>query len=621
MKSKLRWSLQYKLLLAFILVTVLPLILVSYITTTRITKQFQESNKARIRNVLAQAIRQYKQYGALARSKIDKAARAREINDIGIKINVSGQVGGQSIYELLAAEHITESAKQVAESLELDVFSILSEDGTIISSAHWPAKFGYKNSDLARMATAHENTPFLIREETSDEQFLTIQSTRFVKFDYGPNKLIVAGGYRLFSPDFVARVQSSGDAVVLFFDASKQSWHALTETDDIETFSKQVALRNLVDQVTNKRGNLLLDSEEKKTDINLQEISSKNHNYVFTAIPLVSAMNTPLGALVIGLSQDDVYTFLSQMKLFSYGAAIIGILSAVALSALLALRVTGPVQKLSKAVGSMAMGDLDQKIDIRSHDEIGMLSAAFNKMALDLKSHREKLLQAERVAAWREMARRLAHELKNPLFPIQVSIETMVKAEHRNADAFQKIFSECTRTVLEEINSLKKIINEFSEFARMPRPVFAPVSLNEVVEQSLSLFTNQMDQVTLSVYLDDGLPPIMADKDHIGRVIKNLVGNALEAMPSGGRLDVTTHKQGDEWVLLKISDTGVGMSEEAKRRLFTPYYTTKPRGTGLGLAIVQSIVADHHGKISVQSSVGQGTTFEIELPRDQAKYA
>jgi signal transduction histidine kinase len=635
-------------------VTALPIALVSYITTTNLANRFQRRNRDRITYVRDHAIKTLRDQGAYAGSKINKAIRAPALNDIGIQINEASDQPNQPLMEIIRPEYITDSAKRIADSLELDVFTILYEDGTIISAAHWPERFGYKNPTLVKIAETYEGKPFLIREETAAEQFITIQVVRQLRFDYGPRRLIIAGGFRLLNPGFVDQVRGEGDSPVLFVDAAQRTWTPLIPHARSEIFIKDQKLNGLAEQLINSQKNLLFNPELTNRDLDLQsQVRFEKHYYEFTGIPLLSIENKPLGAVLIGLSEDDFYRFLRSMNVLSTWVAGIGAISAILLSILFSVKVTGPVKQLSTAVRSMAMGDLDQRIPVASHDELGMLSAAFNKMALDLKSHREKLIQTERVAAWREMARRLAHELKNPLFPIQVSVETMVKAERMQTDEFGRIFSECTTTILEEINSLKRIINEFSEFARMPKPVFVPLSLNQVTKQVLSLFSNQVNNFELKLDLDPDLPAIQGDKDQLSRLIKNLVANAIEAMPSGGCLSIST-KPGvmqhtvreeptdrlksermdsefmplapatdsratveEQSVVMRISDTGVGMSEEAKQRLFTPYYTTKPKGTGLGLAIVQSIVADHNGKISVESAVDRGTTFEIELPVNQ----
>jgi two-component system, NtrC family, nitrogen regulation sensor histidine kinase NtrY len=262
-------------------------------------------------------------------------------------------------------------------------------------------------------------------------------------------------------------------------------------------------------------------------------------------------------------------------------------------------------------------GDLGAKVDVESNDELGELATAFNRMTEDLVQQKDRAVQAERVAAWRELARRLAHELKNPLFPLQVTVENLMRAKQKSPEIFEEVFHEGTATLLAEINNLKTIIGRFSEFSRMPQPQRRPTQINDVVRSVLRVFHAQLqekNQIAVHIELAGTLPEISADPDLLHRALQNLVLNAIDAMPEGGKLTIRTFTLGDS-VALSVSDTGSGLTPEECERLFTPYYTTKQHGTGLGLAIVQSVVSDHGGKISVESTKETGTTFRVELPR------
>ncbi|MEO7143538.1 MAG: ATP-binding protein, partial [Bryobacteraceae bacterium] len=246
------------------------------------------------------------------------------------------------------------------------------------------------------------------------------------------------------------------------------------------------------------------------------------------------------------------------------------------------------------------------------------LARAFNEMTRQLVEQRDRLLQAERVAAWRELARRLAHELKNPLFPLQITVENLQRARHRAPEQFDEVFRESTSTLLAELQNLKTIIGRFSDFSKMPPPQLETIRMNDVVRDAMNLPAAQFDQpgrpaIERRVEYADGLPAIQADAEQIGRALRNLVLNAMDAMPEGGVLTVRTGRT-ENSVVVEVADTGHGLTPEERERLFTPYYTTKQHGTGLGLAIAQSVVSDHRGKISVESEPGAGSTFRIELP-------
>jgi signal transduction histidine kinase len=237
-------------------------------------------------------------------------------------------------------------------------------------------------------------------------------------------------------------------------------------------------------------------------------------------------------------------------------------------------------------------------------------------MTEELMAQRERLVQTERVAAWRELARRLAHELKNPLFPLQITVENLLRARQNTPEQFDEVFKESTTTLLAEIANLKTIIGRFSDFSKMPAPQLQAVDLDELVRNVVQLFQAQLARSTSKIepVLQLSKPPaVSGDPVLLRRVIENLVLNAIDAMPQGGKLTFRTAADG-KFAAFEISDSGKGLTQEECDRLFTPYYTTKQHGTGLGLAIVQSVVSDHQGRISVSSKQDQGTTFHVELP-------
>jgi len=334
----------------------------------------------------------------------------------------------------------------------------------------------------------------------------------------------------------------------------------------------------------------------------------------FHAIPLIGPDGELMGAFLVGslrAEQVRMQRFLRRMQIL---VAAGGILLAVLVSLWTTARITRPVEALATGARAVAAGDWNAQVDVRSGDEIGVLAATFNHMTRQLLEQRDRLVQAERVAAWRELARRLAHELKNPLFPLQITVENLQRARASHPEQFDEVFRESTATLLAELGKLRGIIGRFSDFAKMPRPQLEIVDLNELVRESLKLFEAQLRAagVTLRLELAADVRAIQADPSQLGRALQNLALNAIDAMPTGGTLTVRTISQ-DGGVRLEIADTGQGLTEEECDRLFTPYYTTKTHGTGLGLAIVQSVVSDHGGKIAVRGEPGRGTTFLIDL--------
>jgi two-component system nitrogen regulation sensor histidine kinase NtrY len=225
------------------------------------------------------------------------------------------------------------------------------------------------------------------------------------------------------------------------------------------------------------------------------------------------------------------------------------------------------------------------------------------------------LIRAQKVAAWREVARRLAHEIKNPLTPIQLSAERLQRHFAGAPEATRALVDECATTIVSEVESLKGLVDEFSQFARMPAPRAAPTDLHGLLDDALALYRGLFSDVEIRTHFASSLPKVSADPEQIRRVIINIVDNAIEAVQRRGAIDIETqHDAGNSLVRIVVADDGPGIPAAERDKLFLPYYSTKQRGSGLGLAIVRRIVAEHGGSIDVSANVPRGTRFAIELP-------
>jgi two-component system nitrogen regulation sensor histidine kinase NtrY len=225
-----------------------------------------------------------------------------------------------------------------------------------------------------------------------------------------------------------------------------------------------------------------------------------------------------------------------------------------------------------------------------------------------------ELIRAQRIAAWGEVARRLAHEIKNPLTPIQLSAQRLRKAYLKRAADYEVILAECTQAIVQEVDALKNLVDEFAQFARLPPTNLVPGSLHDVIEQTLQLYDG-FGGVRFERRLDPRLPRLRLDRDQMKRVLINLLDNAIEASGREGTVVISTEfDPGAGRVRLGVADDGPGIRPEDKDRLFVPHFSTKKRGSGLGLAIVNRIVQEHRGTILAENRQPRGARFVVELP-------
>jgi two-component system nitrogen regulation sensor histidine kinase NtrY len=233
-----------------------------------------------------------------------------------------------------------------------------------------------------------------------------------------------------------------------------------------------------------------------------------------------------------------------------------------------------------------------------------------------------ELERAQRLAAWREVARSIAHEVKNPLTPIKLAAQRLQRRYAERLGEDGQVFQECTQIIISQVDELKKLVNEFSRFARLPQLTLAPQDLNALIQETLLLYREVQPRITLEFQPDQDLPPVLLDREQMKRVLLNLMDNALAAMPGSGKITVSLKGDADrDLVELTVADSGAGIPDRDKVRIFEPYFSTKRGGTGLGLAIVNSIIADHHGEIRVENNVPQGTRIIIDMPMHRGEYA
>src|SRR5208283_1141299 len=592
----LAMSFRQKLLLLFAATILLCVAVMSVSVYGTMRQSFEQANQDRASSVAAQFRSELQRRGQEVERKVEAVAASETVQRIALEINrgASSGAGDTNAYP--------SEARALATQQQLDFLELVDRQGTILSSAQWQAKFGYPEPAIA--SSTGPAGAFLKREDLPNGPTLGLFAVRAVHI--GEQPLFVIGGERL-DQGFLSTLDIPAGTRVLLYQNLDPKWSPQSLLDLNGPAAGADRIGPLIEKVR---------STGQETHGVIYWTADSADAEVFHAIPLIGQNQQLMGILLVGSSRRPLIEL--QRRVISTAMLVggAGILVAVLASLWFGARVTRPVVSLAQAAHRVAAGDLAAKVEVESSDELGELAASFNRMTEDLLQQKDRAVQAERVAAWRELARRLAHELKNPLFPLQVTVENLMRAKQKSPEIFEEVFQEGTTTLLAEIGNLKTIIGRFSEFSKMPQPQRHPTQVNDVVRSVLRVFHAQLQEknrITVHLALDASLPELSVDPDLLHRALQNLVLNAIDAMPQGGDLTLRTRMAGAA-VELSVSDTGSGLTEEECGRLFTPYYTTKQHGTGLGLAIVQSVVTDHGGKISVESTKEKGTTFRIELP-------
>ncbi|HXU67899.1 MAG TPA: ATP-binding protein [Polyangia bacterium] len=559
--------LQTKLTVAFAAVALLPIAALTAVARVVVVERYRADFQETLDRAEAQVTGEYTRLADEV-----EAATARVAN-------TDDRLLGPVLVQLAKAQELDddvaratqERARAGMKALGFDILEIVDErSGEVIAAGHFTGRVGDRDSDALAVARRAQGRPRLVRDQVFDggraRDVLALESAREVNRVFGDRSagVVIVGG-RLVGDAFVKLLPSArlyaadGTLVAANGPAPPRRWQ-------------------------------------------------------HRVIELPGPDGEPAARVEIAVSNDRLDETLAVISWASVALGVGGFVLALLAGALVARRITGPLRELADGAVAVAGGSLDASVPVRTRDEVGELAATFNSMTRDLAGAREELVRAERVAAWREIAQRIAHEIKNPLTPIQMAIETLQRAHSKSAAQFDALFGESAQTILDEVGRLKRIVHEFSSFARMPAPTLAPVDVSEIVDAALALYKG--GETPLDLTLPRDLPRALADKEQLTQVVINLVENARDAVAGTGGIRVTTRTDTDGGhVELEVADDGPGLSDEARAKLFTPYFTTKPRGTGLGLAIVHRIVTDHGGEIRVGGAPGGGAVFTVALPR------
>ena len=599
-------SLRQKLLLLFSLTVAAVVAAVAWTVLLRIRHVFDARDQQETALFVSQFQREFQHRSADVTMAVRRLAAGERARAMAIGLAQSGD----------AAPYLTE-AQSMAQDTQLDFLEIVGPDGNVVSSAQWPARFGYPEPAISNATAA----PFLKREELPDgSTALGI----FAMHAVGGSAVRLIGGVRL-DQSFLAELPAApGLQIGLYSDGGAIPNSSSSATSESTSAFDPSRLTGPGGTVPGAIHYQTIIEAARKTGMQNSGIiyvtSHREDSLSATAIPLKNEKGEVMAVLVVAIARAGMVEAQQHIRSIAYGVAAAGILFAVVFSLWIAARVSRPIEQLAHAAGEVAGGNWDVHVQARGRDEVARLARSFNHMTEQLASQREHLVQSERVAAWRELARRLAHELKNPLFPLQLTVENLIRARGLSENEFDEVFRESTSTLNTEIANLKVIISRFSDFSKMPKPELERMDAKDAVERVRTLYESSAARdagVRFSIDIADAPMPLDADPELLHRALSNLILNAIDAMPDGGTLKISARPVGDT-VEMRVSDTGKGLTPEECERLFTPYYTTKQHGTGLGLAIVQSVISDHAGAISVESAEAGGATFIITLPKGKA---
>ncbi len=545
--------LRTRLALAFALLALVPLAVMVPLTITRLRATLSRGLDTRMEGATVSAQEAVDRTSANLRRAVEELVESPAMEDLA-----------RESRESPARAIRADTARPLMKSRGLTVLSLFDRQGTTLSSGHLPARRGDPDPVLFAVTRERSPKPVPVKVSVRGDQGLrevpALVTARPV--DYGDSRLWVVGGV-LLDQGLAAHLSRLTQAEVTLLSG---------------------------DAVVARAGSVTPPT-------------------VARVLPLGDVASVRLVFSRAAEREATVGVLRSFLLLAGLGLGF-----AVMLGLLVARRITQPVEALTSGARRVGEGAWDVQVEVKTTGEVGELVKTFNHMTTELRSATERLVASERVAAWQEVARRLAHEIKNPLTPIRMSMETLMAVQDAKDARFPALFRESAGVILEEVDRLRRIVDEFSRFARLPKPQLEPVDLGELAQSILSLYATPPPGIRLHSEVQPGVVA-KADRDQMTQVLVNLVKNAEEAMAKGGG-DLHVRVKGTEReAVVEVQDSGPGIPPEHRARIFEPYFTTKEGGTGLGLAIAARILQEHGGKLEVGGEPGQGACFTLSLPR------
>jgi signal transduction histidine kinase len=520
-----------------------------------------------------------------------EAAIAREAGDVREALDRAAAQAGRDarVQALRGARRDTallrSRAAPLMQSAGLDCLTWVDGRGVVLSSGHAPGEAGA--SQPARLQVPEDGVAF-IREtiEPGVGPTLTVQSRRVVPEGdgIGGGATHLVGG-RLLDSAFLRRLSPGGTVRAVLLDQRGAVLAASDPEDPLPPPPDPAA-----------EGGFVADGVP----------------HTYRARSIAGPGGGPIGTLVAAVSQERLARTSAALGRIALAVGAAGCLASLLIGLVLARGVTRPLRLLEEMTRRVGREEFDAEAPADAPGEVGDLTRAFNRMAAGLRDSRARLVQAERAAAAEEVARRVTHEIKNPLSPIALTLEGLLRIRRERPLEFDAAFEEGVRVLREEVRRMRGILDDFGRFGRLPLPRPRPTDLNALVRDLLPLWSATGSGSRVTADLDPSLPALPLDPDRMSEVIGNLVGNALQALDGGGGTVTVATRREPGSALLAVRDTGPGLADAT--RVFEPYYSTRPGGTGLGLAIARRIVADHGGSIEAANRAEGGAEFRVRLP-------
>lgn len=582
-KQRRSLSIRAKLTGAFIAVFLVPMIAVLYLLNLRLMTSFDQLGASRVISALEGIRHEYDSLLEDTRERSEAIASDRfMIEDV-------------ASYDLWPSDMI-KRVEAIRKTSGLNILMVVDGNYRLMADGANPARFGGYVEDRFVGETLGRNrqTISLRHFDAEAGRYVSVLVYNPIRYMGIPIAVLVGGMYM--DEQYVQKLQRLTSARVVLYEGERATVSSDGGDPEKSLPVGRGYLRRLV-----------------SAPDTLERLRAGGTEYMVGGVPLNDPnTNKPLGFLVIGVSRETVNRIALQTRKDTLFVMMIGLIISFVVAVALSVGITRPISRLVRAARLIGRGEFDvAEIPVRSRDEMGLLAESMNSMAGELRDYSERLALSERMSAWREIARRIAHEIKNPLSPIQLSIENLKATYGEDRGGFDDIFVESADTVLEEVDKLRRLANEFSEFAQMPDPQFETVELGEMLSNLARFYASSAPAGVEIKYEGGGGPlPVRADRGQANRAFTNLIKNAIEAMPGGGTLTISAKAAQGE-VFIVFEDTGEGIPSDQFDKIFTPYYTSKSGGTGLGLSIVKRILRDHGAAIDVDSRPGSGSRFTI----------